>query len=107
MITNGVPNDVLDNFNALTLMVAVPTLTFGIYPFMNRRKIQFGPVSRMTFGFILSTLGGICGTIVQRQVYKQSPCGYSASSCDEVSPISIWWQLPTTILGALSECFAM
>ncbi|KAJ5983056.1 MFS peptide transporter [Penicillium waksmanii] len=39
------------------------------------------------------------------QVYKQSPCGYSASTCDEVAPISIWWQLPATILGALSECF--
>lgn len=31
--------------------------------------------------------------------------GYNASSCDEVSPISIWWQLPNVILGAMSEVF--
>ncbi|KAJ5756679.1 hypothetical protein N7533_006222 [Penicillium manginii] len=105
MITNGVPNDVLDNFNALTLITAVPTLTFIIYPMMNRRNIKFGPISRMTLGFILAVLSGVCGALVQWQVYKQSPCGYSASTCDRVAPISIWWQLPTTILSALSECF--
>lgn len=31
--------------------------------------------------------------------------GYDASTCDDVSPISIWWQLPNVILGAASEIF--
>jgi hypothetical protein len=34
------------------------------------------------------------GTIVQWKVYKLSPCGYYASTCDTVAPISIWWQAP-------------
>lgn len=105
MITNGVPNDVLNNFNALTLIVTVPILTFLIYPLLNRRKIRFGPISRMTFGFCLQVLGGAAGALVQWKVYEMSPCGYSASTCEQVAPISIWWQIPNTVLSALSECF--
>lgn len=105
MITNGAPNDVLNNFNALTIIVAVPFLTFVLYPTLDRHKIRFGPISRITFGFILALISGIAGTLVQWRVYKLSPCGYQASTCGNVAPISIWWQLPNTILGALSECF--
>lgn len=105
MITNGAPNDVLNNFNALTIIAAVPFLSFVLYPALNRRKIRFGPISRITFGFIIATISGVAGTIVQWRVYKLSPCGYQASTCDDVAAISIWWQLPNTILGALSECF--
>ena len=31
--------------------------------------------------------------------------GYQASTCDDVSPLSIWWQIPNVALGALSEIF--
>lgn len=31
--------------------------------------------------------------------------GYYASTCDDVSPISIWWQIPNVALGAISEVF--
>ncbi|KAJ5084844.1 hypothetical protein NUU61_009423 [Penicillium alfredii] len=105
MITNGAPNDVLNNFNALSIMVAVPTLSFIIYPTLTRLNIKFGRIDRLTFGFILATISGVVGTLVQWRVYELSPCGYYASTCDQVAPISIWWQLPNTILGALSECF--
>lgn len=45
------------------------------------------------------------GAIVQWKVYQTSPCGFHATGCDGVSPISIWVQIPNTVLGALSECF--
>lgn len=66
---------------------------------------QFGRISRITFGFTLCAISGIAGAIVQYYVYKTSPCGYQASTCDDVSTISIWWQLPNVILGAISELF--
>ncbi|KAJ5366855.1 hypothetical protein N7541_000796, partial [Penicillium brevicompactum] len=105
MVTNGAPNDVLSNFNALTIICFVPVLTFVIYPALRRYRIHFGPISRITFGFFLATLAGLAGALVQWRVYATSPCGSLASTCDTVAPISIWWQLPNTILSALSECF--
>ncbi|KAF5005591.1 hypothetical protein FDECE_7998 [Fusarium decemcellulare] len=105
MTTKGAPNDLLHNFNPLTLMVVAPLMTYVLYPFLHRRRIKFGAISRMTFGYTLATIGGISGTIVQYRVYKTSPCGYYASTCDGVSPISIWWQLPNVMLGAMGELF--
>ncbi|KAJ5283105.1 hypothetical protein N7505_001085 [Penicillium chrysogenum] len=105
MITNGVPNDVLSNFSPLTIIVAIPLLTFVVYPTLHRYRIHVGPITRLAFGFFLAMISGIVGTIVQWKVYKLSPCGYYASTCDTVAPISIWWQAPNIVLGALSECF--
>ena len=107
MTTNGAPNDLLGNFNPIVIIVMAPVLSHGLYPFLNSRRIKFGRIDRMTFGFILAAISGIFGAAVQYRVYKTSPCGYEASTCDEVSPISIWWQLPNVILGAISELFCM
>lgn len=35
----------------------------------------------------------------------RSDSGYQASTCDGVSPIPIWWQIPNVSLGAASEVF--
>ncbi|KAH6888130.1 POT family-domain-containing protein [Thelonectria olida] len=105
MTSDGAPNDLLHNFNPLTIFVVSPLMSYGLYPFLHRRGIKFGSISRMTFGFSLTILSGVIGTIVQYRVYKTSPCGYHASTCDEVSSISIWWQLPNVMLGAISELF--
>ncbi|KAE8167644.1 hypothetical protein BDV40DRAFT_284575 [Aspergillus tamarii] len=106
MTTNGAPNDLLNNFNALTIIVMTPVLSHILYPLLLRYNIKFGRINRITFGFVLAMISGVIGAIVQWRVYKTSPCGYYASSCDAgVSPILIWWQLPNVILGALSELF--
>lgn len=105
MTTNGAPNDLLNNFNPLTIIVAVPILSHVIYPALRRFNIKFGRISRITFGFILAILSGLFGTLVQWKIYRLSPCGNHATSCDTVAPISIWWQVPNVAFGALSECF--
>ncbi|CRL29239.1 Oligopeptide transporter [Penicillium camemberti] len=89
MITNGVPNDVLSNFSPLTIIVAIPLLTFVIYPTLDRYIIHVGPVTRLTFGFFLAMVSSIVGTILQWRVYELAPCGYYASTCNTVAPISI------------------
>lgn len=108
MTTNGAPNDLLNNFNALTIIVSVPLLTYIIYPTLQRFNIRFGPITRITFGFVLAMLSSVIGAITQWKIYETSPCGYAAASSCElgVSPLSIWWQIPNTVLAALSECFA-
>lgn len=105
MKSDGAPNDLLHNFNPLTIIVFSPILSFVVYPLLHRYGIKFHSISRMTFGFGLATLSGVIGAVVQYRVYQTSPCGYQASTCDGVSPISIWWQLPNVMLGGISELF--
>lgn len=109
MTTNGAPNDLLSNFNPLTIIVAIPIISYGLYPLLRRRKIHFGPIKRITLGFFLAALSNAVGAITQYYIYRTSPCGYYATNCtigDGVSPISIWWQIPQYVLSAISECFA-
>ncbi|OTA99234.1 hypothetical protein M426DRAFT_90085 [Hypoxylon sp. CI-4A] len=105
MTSDGAPNDLLGHFNPLVIIVFSPLMAQVIYPFLERRKIKFGRINRMTFGFVLAIISGVIGAIVQYRVYETSPCGYYASDCDGVSPISIWWQVPNVALGAMSEIF--
>ncbi|KAI1146761.1 POT family protein [Nemania diffusa] len=105
MTSSGAPNDLLNNFNPLTIIVVSPIMGEIVYPFLRRKGIKFGRIDRMLFGFILAIISGVIGAIVQYRVYETSPCGYQASTCDGVSPISIWWQIPNVSLGAISEIF--
>ncbi|KAK6955653.1 hypothetical protein Daesc_003296 [Daldinia eschscholtzii] len=105
MTSDGAPNDLLSHFNPLVILVFSPIMAQVVYPFLERRKIRVGRITRMTIGFILAIASGVIGAIVQWRVYETSPCGYYASDCDGVSPISIWWQVPNVALGAMSEVF--
>ncbi|KAI2624622.1 PTR2-domain-containing protein [Hypomontagnella submonticulosa] len=105
MTSNGAPNDLLNNFNPLVIIIFSPFMAQIVYPYLEKKKIRFGRINRMTLGFALATISGVIGAVVQYRVYETSPCGYYASTCDDVSPISIWWQIPNVALGAISEVF--
>lgn len=105
MVTNGAPNDLLNNINPLTIIIATPLLGYVVYPFLRRYNINPGRITRITIGFCFGMLSNFSGALIQWRIYKTSPCGYSASTCDQVSPISIWWQVTTQACAALSECF--
>lgn len=108
MMTNDAPNDILNNFNALTVIFTIPLLSYGIYPLLRRYKIHFGPIKRITLGFLIAAVSSAIGAITQWRIYETSPCGYYATGCEigtGVAPISIWWQLPQWSLGGISECF--
>ncbi|KAI8957013.1 PTR2-domain-containing protein [Daldinia sp. FL1419] len=104
MTSAGAPNDLISNFNPLVIFVFAPFMT-QFYAFLERNHIRVPRITRMTIGFVLAIISGIFGAIVQLYVYRTSPCGYYASDCDDVSPVSIWWQIPNVALGAMSEIF--
>ncbi|CAK7896754.1 peptide transporter Ptr2p [[Candida] anglica] len=109
MYANGVPNDLYNNFNPLTIIVLIPILDYFVYPTLRKYKIDFKPVYRITFGFALGALSQVVGAIIQYYVYQTSPCGYYATNCDVgdlVSPISAWVDIILPILQASGECFA-
>ena len=109
LTTNGVPNDVINNFNSLSIILMAPVLNYGLYPLLRRMNIHYGPVARMTTGLAMSTLGGVGYTILQKYAYEQSPCGeYGSNECligTGVAPISIWWTGIPLAIGGISELF--
>ncbi|CUM64923.1 uncharacterized protein PRCAT00002541001 [Priceomyces carsonii] len=107
MTTQGVPNDLFNNFNPLTIIVLIPILDYVIYPTMRKYKIGFRPVFRISLGFLIAAASQAAGAIIQKRIYETSPCGNQATTCAEPSPISAWQEVSVYILSAASECFAM
>ena len=70
MTTKGVPNDLFNNFNPLTIIVLIPILDFGFYPLLRKLKIEFKPVHRIAFGFFLGAISQVVGAVLQYKVYK-------------------------------------
>jgi dipeptide/tripeptide permease len=113
LITNGVPNDVISNFNSLMIIVFSPILNFGLYPLLRKFHIRYGPVARITTGLLMSSVGAIGYTLINYYAYKLGPCGDhgSSASCVDadgnslVAPISIWLLAIPYSLGGISELF--
>lgn len=107
--TNGVPNDVIQNFNPICIIAFAPVLNYGLYPLLRRLNIHYGPVARMTTGLALSTLAGVGYTLINWKAYELSPCGeYGSSDCQigtGVAPITIWWMAIPFAIGGVSELF--
>ncbi|KAG5646026.1 hypothetical protein DXG03_004628 [Asterophora parasitica] len=108
MTTNGAPNDLLSNFNPLTIIVVAPLLNYGVYPYLRKIGINFSPIRRIVFGYILVAIAMAVGAILQWRVYQTSPCGYHSTRCKigtTVSPLTVWAQLPLYVLPATAELF--
>ncbi|KAI1081660.1 POT family-domain-containing protein [Whalleya microplaca] len=113
MDTNGLPNDLFDNLNSVSIVVMVPVMNHVVYPLLRRYGIKWGAISRMTFGFALGTIGSVGYPILQYYVYKTSPCGWNATTCADILPegsttvssISYSWYAIPVIITAISEIF--
>ncbi|KAL1406648.1 hypothetical protein Q8F55_008354 [Vanrija albida] len=105
MILNNVPSDISSNFNPLAIIIFSPILTYGIYPFFIWLKRPVKPMTRMSIGFLLATIGCIVAAILQARIYATSPCGKYASTCEEVSKVNLWWQIVPIVVPAIGELF--
>ncbi|KAL1408324.1 hypothetical protein Q8F55_005132 [Vanrija albida] len=107
MKLGGIPNDIMNNFNSLAIIVATPILTWGVYPFFERIGLPLKPMTRLSIGFILGMLTMIFSALIQWRIYETSPCGWGATTCDDVSPVSIAWMIPLYAVPAVGELFVM
>ncbi|KAL2819854.1 POT family-domain-containing protein [Aspergillus cavernicola] len=110
MQLNGVPNDIINNFNPLSLIIFIPIFDHVVYPFLRRIGINFTPLKRITAGFICAGCGMIVATVTQHYIYKLGECDKNANDCltlyNSHSPISVWVQVLTYVLGGISEILA-
>lgn len=107
MKLNGVPNDVLTNFDPLAIVIIVPIMDTFVYPALRKRGINFSPIKKITAGFIVGALAMVWAAVLQHYIYKTSGY-YDADPKPEEykSPITVWAVIGVYILVAISEIFA-
>lgn len=113
---NGVPNDLINNLNPVTLVIFIPLMDTVIYPALRKARINFTPIKRITWGFFIASAAMISATVVQYYIYQMSPCPNTRVnegswevdgelvSC--TAPINVWVQAVPYCLIAFSEIFA-
>ncbi|OOO12178.1 TGF-beta receptor type I/II extracellular region [Aspergillus oryzae] len=113
MVTYGIPNDMMKIAGAISGIIVAPIIQKELYPCLTRRKVAFGPIARMTVGFIVLTLSMVYTTVVQKLIYQTGPCYEAPLACpgshDSTVPnqISVFLQIPIYFGGALAEVFCL
>lgn len=80
MQAHGIPNDLMQNFDPIAIIVFVPILDRLVYPLMRKMHINFPPINRITLGFWVASLAMAYAAIVQHLIYAAGPC-YEAPLC--------------------------
>ncbi|KAE8411157.1 POT family-domain-containing protein [Aspergillus pseudocaelatus] len=110
---HGVPNDLMQNFDPISIIVFIPVLELTVYPVLRRFHIQFRPITRIALGFIVASLAMMYAAIVQHLIYSAGPC-YESPGCDASivngqttgNHVHIAIQTPAYVFIGLSEIFA-
>ncbi|KAG9127737.1 hypothetical protein FRC07_010189 [Ceratobasidium sp. 392] len=106
MTTNGVPNDLIQNINAIAIIIIIPIMDRIVYPGLRRLGWVVRPIQRITFGFMFASGAMIYTAVLQNAIYKTNPCGKFVTTCESPSTINVWIQTPSYVLIAAAEVFA-
>ncbi|CAG8557919.1 9984_t:CDS:2 [Paraglomus occultum] len=105
MRTGLLPNDIMNNFDPLTLLFMIPLFEKVIYPFLRSKGLALRAVTRIFIGFLLSSVAMGYSAVLQRIIYNTGPC-YNHPGCSDPNDISVYWQIPIYVIVAISEIFA-
>ncbi|EEQ27787.1 peptide transporter ptr2 [Microsporum canis] len=111
---HGIPNDLMQNFDPIAILVFIPILDRIVYPILQKLHIPFPPISRISLGFIVASLAMAYAAIVQTLIYNAGPCYDQPLACpaakvDGVAQgnhVHIAIQTPAYMLIGISEIFA-
>lgn len=110
MKLNGVPNDLIQNINPISILLLIPILDHLVYPGFRKIGFNFTPVKRMCVGFFYGAGAMVAAAVTQHYIYKLALCGNNAGDSDCIeefgpAPINVWVQLIPYALIGLSEIF--
>ena len=111
MELHGIPNDVMQNIDPLTIIIFIPIMDSLIYPLLRKFGIPFRPITRITMGFVFASLSMAYAAIVQHLIYISPPCYNAPLACpaaNDSTPnqVHVAVQTPAYLLIGLSEIFA-
>ncbi|KAF2834986.1 di/tri peptide transporter 2, partial [Patellaria atrata CBS 101060] len=121
MELHGIPNDIMQNLDPLTVILTIPLLDRLLYPLLRSYSIPLPRPLLITLGFLLASASMLHAALLQRHIYHSPPCYTSPSSCaaalippSNTNPnptyrpnsVHIALQAPAYILIGFSEIFA-
>ncbi|MCH0629058.1 hypothetical protein JNB11_03675 [Kocuria palustris] len=109
MDTHAIPNDVMQVWNSLAIIIFIPICERIVYPFV-RKFTPLKPITKIFWGFMWATSSMIYAAVLQHFIYKAGPCYDNPGGCpgheNEPNNIHVAIQAPAYALMALSEIFA-
>ena len=113
MSGHGMPNDLMQNFDPISILVFIPILDRVVYPLLRRGGIELLPMQRITIGFALASLSLAYAAIVQHLIYTSGPCFDEPLNCAAVADadgpvpnsVHIVVQTPAYVFIGLAEIF--
>ena len=110
---HGMPNDFMQNFDPLSILIFTPILDRVLYPVLRRMGVELRPITRITIGFFLAGVGLAYAAIVQHLIYSAGPCYDRPGACpagmDGDTPlpnhVHIAVQAPAYVFIGLAEIF--
>lgn len=112
MDLSGVPNDMIQAFASVAVIVFAPLIQVT-YNFLGRHGINFPPVARMTLGFVLCSAAMAYAAGFQHLIYSTGPCFDRPLACDAShgsaipNQVNVWIQLPVYVLLAIGEILSL
>lgn len=115
MAGHGIPNDLMQNFDPIAIIVFLPILDRFVYPMLRKARIPFPPINRIVLGFWVASLAMIYAAVIQNFIYKAGPCYGQPLLCDAAidadgvaqgNNIHIAAQTGAYMLIGISEIFA-
>jgi POT family proton-dependent oligopeptide transporter len=112
---HGIPNDLMQNFDPISIIIFVPVMDRLVYPFLQRRRINFRPITRITLGFFIAASSMLYAAVLQHFIYNAGPCYEAPLACKAAvgangvaigNDIHIAIQTPAYMLIGISEIFA-
>lgn len=97
MHTYGLPNDVFQNLSALAVIISMPVMQQLVYPALQKLKIPYPPINRITTGFFLQAAAMAYTSGVQKIIYSAAPCYEMPLKC----PLSVGGSIPNNVSVAL------
>ncbi|OJJ41505.1 hypothetical protein ASPWEDRAFT_48069 [Aspergillus wentii DTO 134E9] len=112
MQTFGIPNDMMGFFNPISAFMLVPLMERVVYPTLQRWKMPFKPITRITVGFLAMACAIAYAAGIQHLIYTSPPCydtplGAECSQNGKLpNQVNVFLQLPIHALTSLSEILA-
>ncbi|KAF1356652.1 peptide transport protein PTR2 [Delphinella strobiligena] len=115
MQLHGIPNDIMQNIDPITIIIFIPICDKLFYPALRKVGIQFKPITRITWGFFFGAFAMAYAAGVQKSIYSSGPCYDAPAACPAglladgtyaPNNVHVAVQTPAYLLIGLSEIFA-